>query len=70
MRNGIVSRRSIAKFLLEIIMSYKDRDIYGIYKKNYNEQEDPEPRLMGADMLIGEDVYNQDEGLGDIEEME
>jgi hypothetical protein len=51
-------------------MSYKDRDIYGIYKKNYNEQEDPEPRLMGADMLIGEDVYNQDEGLGDIEEME
>lgn len=29
-------------------MSYKDRGIYGMYK-NYNEQESPEPRLMGAD---------------------
>jgi sporulation protein YlmC with PRC-barrel domain len=54
-------------------MSYEDRDTYGMYKsydKSYGENEGPGPRLMGADTLIGEDVYNQkDEDLGDIKEI-
>lgn len=54
-------------------MSYEDRDTYGMYKstsyKSYDKQ-GPGPRLMGADTLIGEDVYNhKDEDLGDIKEI-
>ena len=49
-------------------MSYEDRDTYGMYK-NYGEK-GPGPRLMGADTLIGDDVYNhRDEDLGDIKEI-
>lgn len=49
-------------------MSYLDRDIFGIYKQS--DKSGPGPRLMGADTLIGEDVYNQnDEDLGDIKEI-
>ncbi|SOD40149.1 PRC-barrel domain-containing protein [Nitrosovibrio sp. Nv4] len=49
-------------------MSYEDRDTYGMYK-SYDEK-GPGPRLMGADTLMGEDVYNQkDEDLGDIKEI-
>ena len=49
-------------------MSYIDRDTYGMYK-NYDEK-GPGPRLMGADTLIGDDVYNhKDEDLGDIKEI-
>lgn len=49
-------------------MSYEDRDTYGMYK-NFNKK-GQEPRLMGADTLIGNDVYNhQDEDLGDIKEI-
>jgi sporulation protein YlmC with PRC-barrel domain len=49
-------------------MSYLDRDILGIYKRT--DKSGPGPRLMGADTLIGEDVYNQnDEELGDIKEL-
>jgi sporulation protein YlmC with PRC-barrel domain len=49
-------------------MSYLDRDIFGIYK--HADKSGPGPRLMGADTLIGEDVYNQnDEELGDIKEI-
>jgi sporulation protein YlmC with PRC-barrel domain len=48
-------------------MSYIERDTFGIYK---NDQSGPGPRLMGADTLIGEDVYNEnDEDLGDIKEI-
>jgi sporulation protein YlmC with PRC-barrel domain len=48
-------------------MSYEDRDTYGMYK---SQGEGPGPRLMGADTLMGEDVYNQkDEDLGDIKEI-
>ncbi len=48
-------------------MSYLDRDTYGIYSDT---SAGPGPRLMGADTLIGEDVYNlQDEDLGDIKEI-
>ena len=49
-------------------MSYIDRDTYGMYK-NYDEK-GPGPRLMGANTLIGDDVYNhKDEDLGDIKEI-
>lgn len=49
-------------------MSYLDRDPNGMYR-SHNEQ-GPGPRLMGADTLMGEDVYNsQDEELGDIKEI-
>ncbi|SFM32163.1 PRC-barrel domain-containing protein [Nitrosomonas communis] len=48
-------------------MSYEDRDTYGMYK---NRNDGPGPRLMGADTLIGDDVYNQaGEDLGDIKEI-
>jgi hypothetical protein len=48
-------------------MSYLDRDNLGIYRDSKN---GPGPHLMGADTLIGEDVYNrQDESLGDIKEI-
>jgi sporulation protein YlmC with PRC-barrel domain len=49
-------------------MSYTDasRDTYGMYRKT---GKGPGPHLMGADTLLGEDVYNnQDEKLGDIKE--
>jgi sporulation protein YlmC with PRC-barrel domain len=49
-------------------MSYADRDTYGMYKNQ--DGEGPGPRLMGADTLIGNDVYNhKDEDLGDIKEI-
>jgi sporulation protein YlmC with PRC-barrel domain len=51
-------------------MAYTDRDTYGMYKNYGKEGSGPGPRLMGADTLIGEDVYNQkDEDLGDIKEI-
>ena len=47
-------------------MSYLDRDILGMYRNN----DGPGPALMGADTLIGDDVYNHnDEELGDIKEI-
>ncbi|MGV7206296.1 PRC-barrel domain-containing protein [Oxalobacteraceae bacterium A2-2] len=50
-------------------MSYLDRDTFGIYR-DYDDNSGPGPRLMGADTLIGEDVYNrQEEDLGDIKEI-
>src|ERR1700745_1199863 len=50
-------------------MSYLDRDTYGIYRTR-DDEAGPGPRLMGADTLIGEDVYNrQEEDLGDIKEI-
>lgn len=50
-------------------MSYLDRDPYGIYRDR-SDNDGPGPRLMGADTLMGEDVYNrQDEDLGDIKEI-
>jgi sporulation protein YlmC with PRC-barrel domain len=49
-------------------MSYLDRDPNGIYR-NSDDSAGPGPRLMGADTLMGEDVYNcQGEDLGDIKE--
>ena len=49
-------------------MSYLDRDTYGMYKSG--DATGPGPSLMGADTLIGEDVYNhREEDLGDIKEI-
>ena len=54
-------------------MNYEDRDTYGIYKnstKSADLDDGPGPELMGADTLVGNDVYNlQDEDLGDIKEI-
>jgi sporulation protein YlmC with PRC-barrel domain len=49
-------------------MNFEERDTYGMYKDQ--EGEGPGPRLMGADTLIGNDVFNQNnEDLGDIKEI-
>lgn len=53
-------------------MNYETRDTYGMYKTNFSHADDkgPGPRLMGADTLIGNDVYNSaEEDLGDIKEI-
>ncbi|MGZ5007597.1 MAG: PRC-barrel domain-containing protein [Methylobacter sp.] len=50
-------------------MNFEERDTYGMYKSRSN-SEGPGPRLMGADTLLGNDVYNQNnEDLGDIKEI-
>jgi len=47
--------------------NYISRDTYGMYK---NAGSGPGPALMGADTLIGNDVYNQaNESLGTIKEL-
>lgn len=49
-------------------MNYETRDTYGMYKESHGRG--PGPRLMGADTLIGNDVYNsREEDLGDIKEI-
>ncbi len=57
-------------------MNYTERDTYGMYKTSRAGTAGPDPRrgpgpyLMGADTLIGNDVYNKDgEDLGDIKEI-
>jgi sporulation protein YlmC with PRC-barrel domain len=48
--------------------TYLSRDKYGMYSGA--PQDGPGPALMGADTLLGNDVYNQDdEDLGDIKEI-
>ena len=48
--------------------TYISRDKYGMYADDSGGG--PGPRLMGADTLIGDDVYNtKDEDLGDIKEI-
>jgi sporulation protein YlmC with PRC-barrel domain len=49
-------------------MNYETRDTYGMYNNDYHSG--PGPRLMGADTLNGNSVYNTaDEDLGDIKEI-
>ena len=49
-------------------MNYEDRNAYGIYKRNTHKG--PGPRLMGADTLLGNNVYNRKgKDLGDIKEI-
>ncbi len=56
-------------------MNYEDRDTYGIYRDQADtagpdQRQGPGPEMMGADTLIGNDVYNQkDEDIGDIKEI-
>jgi hypothetical protein len=51
-----------------MIMSYTDRDKYGMYKDT--KSAGPGPALMGADTLLGDSVVNgADENLGDIKEI-
>jgi len=51
-------------------MNYEDRDTYGIYKHKPGHEKGPGPRLMGADTLIGNKVFNQkEEDLGEIKEI-
>ncbi len=51
-------------------MSYLDRDTFGMYKSNDEIESGPGPSLMGANTLIGNDVYNhKEEDLGDIKEI-
>jgi sporulation protein YlmC with PRC-barrel domain len=69
---AIVIVRSIEPFqphYLEQMMesNYLSRDTYGMYR---NVGPGPGPALMGADTLIGNDVYNAaDESLGTIKEL-
>jgi sporulation protein YlmC with PRC-barrel domain len=49
-------------------MNYVEQDSFGMYA--VSDSDGPGPRLMGADTLMGNDVYNrQDEDLGDIKEI-
>lgn len=50
---------------------YLSRDKYGMYTGDgANGSDGPGPALMGADTLLGNDVYNRDdEDLGDIKEI-
>lgn len=48
--------------------NYVSRDTYGMYKE-YGGGSGPGPALMGADTLLGNDVYNDaGENLGNIKE--
>ncbi len=49
--------------------NYVSRDTYGMYKGYSDTSGGPGPTLMGADTLLGNDVYNDaDEKLGTIKE--
>jgi sporulation protein YlmC with PRC-barrel domain len=57
-------------------MSYEDRDPFGMYKgingngADSDARQGPGPEIMGADTLVGNDVFNhKDEDLGDIKEI-
>lgn len=50
-------------------MTYEARDTLGMYKR-FQGKRGPGPSLMGANTLVGEDVYNaEDQKLGDIKEI-
>ena len=49
-------------------MNYLERDSFGMYA--VSSSDGPGPRLMGADTLLGNDVYNRvGEYLGDVKEI-
>lgn len=56
-------------------MNYEDRDTYGMYRGQAetagpDQRHGPGPEMMGANTLIGNDVYNHHaEDLGDIKEI-
>src|SRR6187549_1088476 len=50
-------------------MNYQVRDNYGVYKGDYV-RPGPGPRLMGADTLIGNEVYTEDDTkIGNVKEI-
>jgi sporulation protein YlmC with PRC-barrel domain len=60
--------QAITQRTQEISMNYEEKDNSGMYA--VSDSNGPGPRLMGADTLMGNDVYNrQDEDLGDIKEI-
>lgn len=55
-------------------MNYQENDVFGIYRNSFDQttgsDHGPGPDLMGADTLIGNNVYNhKDENIGDIKEI-
>jgi sporulation protein YlmC with PRC-barrel domain len=57
-------------------MNYEERDPYGMYKVSSTSKAGPDarhgpgPYLMGADTLVGNEVYNRDsDDLGEIKEI-
>jgi sporulation protein YlmC with PRC-barrel domain len=56
-------------------MNYEENDTFGMYKlegvkADRNSHKGPGPELMGADTLVGNDVYNlKGEDIGDIKEI-
>ncbi len=55
-------------------MNYTERDTYGMYTGMYKPElgahAGPGPELMGAETLVGNDVYSpQDENLGNIKQI-
>lgn len=51
-------------------MSYIERDIFGMYKKHNTGAASGSFELMGANTLLGEDIYNlEGENLGEIKEI-
>lgn len=56
-------------------MNYEENDTFGMYRTTGNGagpeiRKGPGPELMGADTLVGNDVYNlKGEDLGDIKEI-
>lgn len=56
-------------------MNYEDRDTHGMYRRSATSsgpdvRRGPGPHLMGADTLIGNNVYNKhSDNLGDIKEI-
>jgi sporulation protein YlmC with PRC-barrel domain len=61
---------------LESKMNYEERDPHGMYKgkpvtgPGPDSRHGPGPHLMGADSLVGNDVYNKkSEDLGEIKEI-
>jgi sporulation protein YlmC with PRC-barrel domain len=51
-------------------MNYEDKDTFGMYGTRDEMHKGPGPELMGADTLVGNDVYNpKGESIGDIKEI-
>lgn len=51
-------------------MSYLDQDMLGMYRNDHRNDSGGGPTLMGADTMIGDDVYNHsNEELGEIREI-
>jgi sporulation protein YlmC with PRC-barrel domain len=51
-------------------MNYEKNDAFGMYYQGPDARKGPGPELMGADTLIGNDVYNREgDDIGDIKEI-